>query len=69
MFNEPINNAHRYRENFTNNVKDGAFAKSFPVDVIDRILDEEQELQRAYDDGQQKTMQIDHLLAELRSMV
>lgn len=54
---------------FTENVKEGTFASSFPVDVIEKILQEENELQKAYDEGQQKTMRIDQLLSELRAMV
>lgn len=69
MFNDAINDTHRYKDDFTDNVKDGAFAKSFPVDVIEKILDEEHDLQRACDEGRQKIMQIDRLLSELRSMV
>lgn len=69
MFNEAINNTHSYQDKFTETVKDGAFAKSFPVEVIDKILDEEHALQNAYDEGQQKVMQIDSLLSELRAMV
>ena len=54
---------------FTENVKQGTFASSFPVDVIEKIIEEETELQKAYDEGQQKTMRIDQLLSELRAMV
>lgn len=69
MFNDAINDTHRYKDEFIDNVKDGAFAKSFPVDVIEKILDEEHDLQSAYDEGLQKKMQIDSLLGKLRSMV
>lgn len=51
------------------NVKEGAFARSFPVDVMEKILEEENELQKAYDESQQKAMRIDQLLNELRAMV
>ena len=54
---------------FTENVKEGTFASSFPVDVIEKILEEESELQKAYDESQQKIMRIDQLLCELRAMV
>ena len=69
MFHDAINSTHRYMNHFTENVKEGTFASSFPVDVIEKIIEEETELQKAYDEGQQKTMRIDQLLSELRAMV
>lgn len=69
MFNDVINKTHRYTNYFMENVKEGVFARSFPVDVMEKILEEENELQKTYDESQQKTMRIDQLLSELRSMV
>ena len=69
MFNDAINNIRRCSDYFMENVKEGAFARSFPVDVMEKIIDEEGELQKAYDESQQKTMRIDQLLNELRAMV
>ena len=69
MFNDAINKTHRSTNYFMENVKEGTFARSFPVDVMEKILEEENELQKAHEEGRQKTMQIDQLLSELRSMV
>ena len=69
MFSDAINSTRRYMNRFTETVKDGTFARSFPVEVLENILEQEDELQKTYDESQQKTRQIDQLLSELRAMV
>ncbi|MCF0224404.1 MAG: hypothetical protein HUK20_09050 [Fibrobacter sp.] len=69
MFNECINNTLNLERYFVENVQGGPFAKSFPTDVMDKIIVEEHALQSSYEDGKNKEMKINSLLDELRAMV